>query len=81
MVQAVQSADILGNRPAPGNRQRQKQGVQPRVVETFADVPSRGEQSPVLVLGDRCQACQHRPSLLGPHAAAKQDEVAYTRRQ
>ena len=81
MVQAVQSADVLGNRSAPGNGQRQEQGVQPRVVETFADVSSGGKQYPLLVLGNGRQAGDQSPGFLGPRAAAKHDEVANARRQ
>jgi len=52
-MQAVQPTDILGDRPVPGNRQCEKQRVQTRVVEAFADIASRGQQNARLVFGNR----------------------------
>jgi len=34
----VQPADILRQRAFPGNRHRQEQGVEPGVIEAFADI-------------------------------------------
>ena len=81
IVQAVQAADVLRNRPAPRNGQREKQGIQPRIVEPFADVSPRGEQDPLLVLGNGGQAGGDAAGLLGPRAAAEHDQVANARRQ
>ena len=51
------------------------------IVESFADVPPGGEQDPILVLGNGCQASDDRLGLLGPRAAAKHDKVANAGRQ
>ena len=44
--EAVQPAGVLGKNPAPGNRHRQKQGVEPRVIEAFAEITTRRHQHP-----------------------------------
>ena len=46
-VEAMQATHILRDRSPPRNRQREEQGVQPRVVESLADVPPGGEQESI----------------------------------
>ena len=71
----MQSADILGNRSTPRNRQRQKQGVQPCIVEPLSDVSAGCQQHSILVFWYDSQARDDGMNLLLAHAAAKYDEV------
>ncbi len=77
----MQSADVLGNRPAPGNGKRQKERVEPGVVKTLSDVATGGQEHSLLVLGNGRQTSDQRLSVLGPHSAAKDDKIANLRRQ
>ena len=66
VVQPVQAAHILGDGAPPRNGQRQKQRVEPRVVEAFANVFARGQQHALFVFGDGRQAGGDAAGLLGP---------------
>ena len=49
VVEAVQSARVLGDRAAPRDRKRQEQRVQTRIVESLADVLAGRQDDPCLV--------------------------------
>ena len=51
-MKAVKPADILNQCAFPGDRQGQKQGVEPRVVKPFSNVTSGCENKPLLCIGD-----------------------------
>ena len=75
VMQPVQPADVLGNRSAPRNGQRQEQGVEPGVVEPFADVSTGRQQRSALVLRDGRQASDDVLISFLSHAAAKHDQM------
>ena len=77
----MQSARVLCDRAVPGHRQRQEQGVQPRVVEPFADQSSGREQSPRLVFGDGRETGDDGGRFVLPHAAAKNNQMLDAGRQ
>lgn len=49
----MKPARVWDERPLPGNRQRQKERVEARVVKTFTDVSPRRQDEPLLVGRDR----------------------------
>ena len=54
-TQAVQATCVLNEGSSPGNRKREEQGVETRVVEALADVSAGGEQEAFLAIGDRLE--------------------------
>ena len=45
----MKPAAVLDQRSSPRDREREKQRVQPGVVESFSDVTSRGQDEPLIV--------------------------------
>ena len=80
-VQAVQTTDVLRDGAAPGYRQRQKQRIQPRVVETFADVAPRGQQHARLAFRNARELLGRRVQFLGSSAAVQRDHILHMRCQ
>ena len=69
----MQPADVLHNGAPPGNRHGEKQGVEPRCVEPFADKPARCQQySPGNVLGGARQGRRECPP---SHAAPETYDI------
>ena len=65
----------MADRSPPGHRQGEKQGVQPGIVEAFAEVAAGRQEHPPCVLGNRCQASQSGAELLFAHSTPKHDEM------
>jgi hypothetical protein len=81
VVQTMQPAGVLRDRPPPRDRKRQKQRVQTRVVESLANVlASRKDDSP-FVTRNGCETLIDRLSLLLAHSGAQDDNVINARRQ
>jgi len=53
---AMQATGILLKRPPPRDGQGEKEGVQPRIVESFSDVSSRGQEEALLPIRNRGKA-------------------------
>ena len=71
----MQAAGILGNRPPPGDRQRQEQGVETGVVKPFAEVAAGRQDDAFFALGDGRQLRERLLQLLPTHATAQNDKV------
>jgi hypothetical protein len=69
----VQAACVLLQRAFPGNRHRQYQGVQRRMIETFADELPDGQQDEGCLGRQRVEFRNERSPLLPRHPAV-QDE-------
>lgn len=52
VVQAVQASDVLRERAAPRDRQREEERVEPAVVEALADIAARGDDHAWHVFGN-----------------------------
>jgi hypothetical protein len=52
-METMQPACVLHERPLPGDRQREKQRVEARIVEALADVAAGGQDQPLLAGRDR----------------------------
>jgi hypothetical protein len=50
VVDAMQAASILCERPAPGDWHRQEQRVEAGIIEPFADVTARPDKYTLLVI-------------------------------
>jgi hypothetical protein len=75
-VEAVQSARVLDQRSLPRHRQRQKEGVEPSVVEAFADVSAGGEHEALLGVGNRREPLPHHATLPGTHSTLEHDKMS-----
>jgi hypothetical protein len=65
----------LLQRAVPGDRHRQEQGIEPRVVKALADVASGCQNRPRFVRWDRCQRLSHRLALLLANAALHDEDT------
>ena len=54
-VVAVQPAGVLGKRAFPCNRHGKKKGIEARIIETLAEVPSGRDYDTFLALGNCCE--------------------------
>src|SRR4029453_8959135 len=75
VIEAVKPSRILRNRSMPGYRLRQKQRVQPRIIESFADVTASRENDPPFFRGARCQLGGHGFALFLSHSASEHDHL------
>jgi hypothetical protein len=62
----MQAAGVLSDGSSPRHGKRQKQRVQARIVEPFADLLTGGQDGLFLILRDRRQPIGHRLLLLFP---------------
>ena len=73
----MEPASVLGDRPAPRNRKRQEQRVQPRVVESLAHVLAGCQDDARFLAWDGRQAVCDGLSLLLAQPGAQDHEVAH----
>ena len=71
----MQATGVLNDRIYPENG-RARKGVESRVVETLADVPSCCEDQPFFVRRDAVESCGRLATLRGTHTAFEDHEVA-----
>ena len=71
-VLAVQPAGILLERTAPRNRRREKEGIQPRVIESLPDEAAGGEHNAAVLRGRLLEAAECC-GLPAPSHPARQD--------
>jgi hypothetical protein len=48
-METVQTAGVLDQRELPRHRERKEQRIEPRIVESFADVSTGGENDPQII--------------------------------
>ena len=77
----MQPTGILSKDSAPGNRHGQKQGVEPRIVESLAEIATRRHQDPFLARRNCGQGFGRRPQLPSAHAATENDDILRELRQ
>jgi hypothetical protein len=77
----MKPAGVLRDRSPPGDRKRQKQRVQTRIVESFANVLASREDDSPFVARDSCETFTDRLPLLLAHASAQHDNMIDARRQ
>ena len=80
VIETVKPSRILRNRSMRGHRQRQKQCVQPRIIESLADVTASRENDSSFFRGNRGELGGHGFSLFLSHAASQHDDVANSSR-
>lgn len=73
---AVQTPCVLDQSSFPGDGKGEEQRVEPDVVESFADVPARGQHQPLLIARDRREFSHDFSPLPGTHSALEDDQVA-----
>jgi len=73
---AVQTPCVLDQSSFPGDGKGEEQRVEPDVVESFADVPARGEYQPFLVARNRREFLHRFFPLPGGHSPLQDDQVA-----
>jgi hypothetical protein len=78
-MEAVESSGVLDQRAPPRYGHGEEQGVEPRVVEPFADVAPRGEDEPGLVLRDTGELRCHLSTLARGHASLEHHHMVYKR--
>jgi len=71
----MQPSDVLSNRPSPGDRQRQKQRVQPRIVESLANVLASRQDDATFVQRDSRQPFGRCSPLLLAHSASQHHDM------
>ena len=71
----MQAADVLRDRAPPRHRKREKQGVQARIIEAFADVFARRQDDSTLFGPDSRQPFRRRSPLLLPHPTSEDHDV------
>jgi Domain of unknown function (DUF5615) len=79
VVEAMQSADVLRDRPPPRDRQRQKQCVEARIIESFTDVFTGGQDRAPFVQRDRGKPFCRRLPLLLAHPTSQHDDASDAR--
>lgn len=72
----MEPADVLRHRSPPGDRERQEQRVQPRVVESLADVLTRADYHALFADRNRGQLRGNSLPFLLAAASAEHDDVA-----
>ena len=75
-MEAMQPARVLHERALPGDRQREEQRVEARIVEALADVATGGQDQALLVGRDRGKLVSGSVSSPSRHPPVKDDEVA-----
>ena len=73
---AVQTPCVLDQSTFPGDGKGEEQRVEASVVESFADVPSRGEHQPFLVVRNRRESLHRFFPLPGGQSPFQDDQVA-----
>src|SRR5262245_5177524 len=81
VVETMQSAGILRDGSSPGYGKRQKQRVQPGIVESLANVLASREYDSPFVARDSCETLIDCVPLLLAHAGAQDDNVIDARRE
>src|SRR5204862_6494796 len=75
-MQAMEATRILHQRALPRDRHREKERVEPRVVESFTDVAAGRDEQPRFSVWDGRECCCCGASLGRSHPAAEDDDVA-----
>ena len=70
VIEAVQPAGILRNRPVPRNRQRQKKRIQPGVIKTLAHITASGQDQASLPHRNGSHASRERVKFLFARTSA-----------
>jgi hypothetical protein len=78
VVEAMQSAGVLGNGSSPGNGKGQKQRVQPRIVEALTNVLPSSQNHSGLLTRDGRQPIDQSLALPLAHSRAQDDEMTDT---
>ena len=73
--ETMQAPDVLGDGSAPGNRERQEEGVEARIVEAFANKSTGGDHNAGLAVGGALETIEGLRKLLAAHAAAQGNEM------
>ena len=73
----MEPAAVLDQCTLPGNRHGEKESVEPRVIETFADIATRRQDEPLGRLRNRPKLVEGTTPLLGRHPASQYDEVSH----
>ena len=81
VVEAMQPAGVLGDGSSPRDWKRQKQRVQPRIVESLSDVLASGQDDPCLIARDDCQPIGDGLPLLLAQPRPQHHEVTDARRE
>src|SRR5229473_450857 len=71
----MQAPGVLDEGPLPGDGQRQKKRIEPRIVEPLTDVPADGEQEPFLSGRDGREPVTHVAAYLASHPSLQHDEM------
>ena len=74
VVEPMESARVLRDRASPRDRQRQKQRVQARIVESLSDVFAGGKNDSCFIARDGCQPIGHGLPLLLTHPRSQYDD-------
>src|SRR5262249_34672384 len=81
VVQPVKSSNVLRNRTAPRHRQREKERIQPRIVEALADVFANCENNTLFRKRYAGETLDNCLPLLRAHAATQRHDVSNLTRQ
>lgn len=81
LVQAVQAADVLGDRPTPRDGQGEEQGVEAGVIEALADELPRGDQDGGFGFRKGVELVQGMAQLPPAHAPFQGDDAWDLRRE
>ena len=79
IVEAMEAAGILGDDAAPGDRHGEEQGVEPRVVETFADEFAGGDHDARFIFRNGCEPGHRLAQGFPAHAALQDDQMGRVR--
>ncbi|HEV7242298.1 MAG TPA: hypothetical protein VGQ36_23915 [Thermoanaerobaculia bacterium] len=71
----------MSDRPSPRHRKCEHERVQPRIVESFADVLACRQQDALLIRRDGFQLVGESLALLLPHSAPKNEQMANASRK
>ena len=74
----MKPAGVLHEGALPGDGHRQEQGIEPRVVESFANVAASGKHESWFVVRDGGQGREGSAPLGRRHASLENDEMAST---
>ena len=71
----MKTAGILREDSAPGNRHGQKQGIEPGIIETLAEIAACSDKNPLVLIRDRREGHGCFPRSSSTHTALQNDNV------